>query len=240
MLTYPDSAKTFSTSIMTQAANFLMDAVLVQNDKVILTFSRKFNNAQLKYNIINQELLAILETCKHFKQIIHGCNITVNTNHKNLTFNIAQRSNAHVERSLILLQEEFGVKLKHIPGEENTAADGLSRLAFGENLVVNNIIFATQTIDEEDSHMFSLDMRHIGQKQLTDKPLQQKLKDSKLAEYFGQMQFDNVEVITFKEKVWVPEDLQLRLIDWNHETLGHAGSTWTINLIGQSFGFPGL
>jgi hypothetical protein len=54
------------------------------------------------------------------------------------------------------------------------------------------------------------------------------------------MQFDNVEVITFKEKVWVPEDLLLQLIDWYHETLGHAGSTRTINSIGQSFGFPRL
>ncbi len=47
-------------------------------------------------------------------------------------------------------------------------------------------------IDEEDSHMFPLGMCHIGQKQLTDDPLQQKLKDPKLAEYFGRMQFDNV------------------------------------------------
>jgi hypothetical protein len=50
----------------------------------------------------------------------------------------------------------------------------------------------------------------------------------------------NVEVIIFKEKVWVPEDLQLRLIDWYHETLGHTGNTRTINSIGQSFGFPRL
>jgi hypothetical protein len=143
-------------------------------------------------------------------------------------------------KALILLQEEFVVKLEHIPGEENTAADGLRRLAFNKHLVVNNTIFATQTIDEEDSHMFPLDMHHIGQKQLTDEPLQQNLKDPKLVEYFGWMQFDNVEVITFKEKVWVPEDLQLRLIDWYHKTFGYAGSTQTINSIGQSFGFPGL
>jgi hypothetical protein len=67
-----------------------------------------------------------------------------------------------VERSLILLQEELGVKFEPGPGEENTAADGLSRLGFDENLVINNTIFATQTIDEEDSHMFPLDMHHIG------------------------------------------------------------------------------
>jgi hypothetical protein len=52
------------------------------------------------------------------------------------------------------------------------------------------------------------------------------------------MQYDNVEVITFKEKVWVPEDLQLQLIDWYHKTLGHAEGTRTINSISQSFGFP--
>jgi hypothetical protein len=88
--------------------------------------------------------------------------------------------------------------------------------------------------------MFPLDMCCIRSKQLTDKLLQRKLKDPKLAEYFGWMQFDNVKVIIFKEKVWVPEDMQLRLIDWYHKTWGHTGSTWTIKSISQSFGFPGL
>ncbi len=123
------------------------------------------------------------------------------------------------------------MKLAHIPEEENTAANGLSRLAFNNNLVVNNTVFATQTIDDKDSHMFPLNMCHIGKKQLTDKPLPQKLNDPMLAEYVGQIQFDNVDVISFKEKVWVPEDLQLQLIDWYYETLGHAGSTRTINSI---------
>ncbi len=239
MLMYLDPTKTFHV-YSDASSKFAMGAVLVQDGKVISTFSRKLNNAHLKYTVTDQELLAILEACKHFKQIIHGCVITVHTDHKNLTFNTAQRSNARVERSLIQLQEEFEVKLKHIPGEENTAADGLSRLSFDKNLVVNNTIFATQAIDEEDSHMFPLDMHHIGKKQLTDKPLQQKLKDPKLAEYFGWMQFNNVDLITFKEKVWVPVDLQMRLIYWSHETLGHAVSTRTINSIGHSFGFPGL
>jgi hypothetical protein len=140
--------------------------------QVILTFSRKFNNAQLKYGVTDQELLAILEACKNFKQIIHGCNIIVHTNHKNLTFSTAQASNACVERSLIRLQNEFGVKIEHIPREENVATDGLSILAFDKNLFGNNTTFATQTIDEEYSHMLPVDMCHIEQKQLTDKPLQ--------------------------------------------------------------------
>ncbi len=171
ILTYPDLAKTFHV-YPDASSKFAMGAVLVQNGKVISTFSRKFNDAQLKYTVTDQEPLAVLEACTHFKKFIHSWDITVHTNHKNLTFDTAQRSNAHVERSLILLQKEFRVKLEHIPGEENMAADGLSRLAFDENLAVNNTIFATQMIDEEDSHMCPLDMHHIGQKQLTNKPLQ--------------------------------------------------------------------
>ncbi len=97
MLTYP--AKTFHV-YPDASSKFAMGAVLVQDGKVISTFSRKFNDTQLKYTVTDQEQL-ILEACKHNKQIIHGHNITVHTNHKNLTFNMAQQSNACVKRSLI-------------------------------------------------------------------------------------------------------------------------------------------
>ncbi len=52
-----------------------MGARLVQDDKVISTFSRKFNDAQIKYTVTGQELLAASEACKHFSQIIRGCEI---------------------------------------------------------------------------------------------------------------------------------------------------------------------
>ncbi len=140
MLTYPDSAKIFHV-YPHMSSKFALGAVLVQDGKVILTFSWKFNDAQLKYTVTDQELLPMFEACKHFKQIIHSCNITVHTNHKNLTLNMTQWSNARVKRTLIHLQDKFGVKLEHIPGEENTAADGLSRLAFDKIHIVNNTIF---------------------------------------------------------------------------------------------------
>jgi hypothetical protein len=66
-----------------------MGAVLVQDHKVVSTFFQKFNYAQLKYTVMDQELLAIFKTCKYFKQIIHGCNITLHTDHNNLTLNMA-------------------------------------------------------------------------------------------------------------------------------------------------------
>ena len=51
-----------------------MGALLVQEidniEQVISTFSRKFNEAQLKYTVGKQELLAAHEACRFFHDII--------------------------------------------------------------------------------------------------------------------------------------------------------------------------
>ncbi len=55
MLTYPDPVKTFHVYPYA-SSEFSIGAVLVQNGKIIITFSRKFNDAQLKYTVTDQEL----------------------------------------------------------------------------------------------------------------------------------------------------------------------------------------
>ncbi len=150
-----------------------MGAVLVQEGKTISTFSRKFNKAQLKYTVIEQELLAILESCKHFKNIIHGCNVTVHTDHKNLTYSPTQCANARVEWLMILLNKEFGVTIEHIKGKDNIGGDGLSRLAFSETATDMDAIFSIQDMDRDENHMFPLDMHQILKEQLMGKKLQE-------------------------------------------------------------------
>ncbi len=98
LLTYLDPSKRFHI-FPVASSKHAMGAVLVQEDKpvsIYSTFSRKFDEAQLKYTVTEQELLTILESCKHFKNIIHGCNVTVHTDHKNLTYSPTQRMNARV------------------------------------------------------------------------------------------------------------------------------------------------
>jgi hypothetical protein len=138
-----------------------MGAVLVQEGKTVSTFTRKFNEAQLKYTVTEQELLVILESCKHFKNIIHGCNVTVHTDHKNLTYSPTQHANTRVERRIILLNELFGVMIEHIKGEDNTGGDDLCRLAFLDTAAETDAIFAIQDMDRDENHMFPLNMRQI-------------------------------------------------------------------------------
>ncbi len=141
---------------------------------------------------------------------------------------------------MILLNEEYGVTLEHIKGKDNTGGDGLSRLAFLDTASETDAIFAIQDMDRDKNHMFSLDMRQILKGQVTAKKLPEILKDEKKRDDFGKQKYDNIEVTTYKGKVWVPESLQTHLIDWFHKNLGHAGSTRTVNSILQTFGFPAL
>jgi hypothetical protein len=80
---------------------------------------------------------------------------------KNLTYSPTQHTNATVERLMILLNEEFGVTIEHIKGEDNTGRDGLSRLAFLDTASKTDAIFAIHDMDRDENHMFSLDMRQI-------------------------------------------------------------------------------
>src|SRR5690606_15812830 len=48
--------------------------------------SRKFNNAQARYSTYDQEFLAIVEACKHFRNLLLGTKFTIVTDHKALIY----------------------------------------------------------------------------------------------------------------------------------------------------------
>ena len=83
MLTYPNPNRPFDI-YPDASSTYAMGALLVQDGNVVSTFSRKFNDAQLKYTVTGQELLAASEACKHFAQIIRGCEIRIHTDHQML------------------------------------------------------------------------------------------------------------------------------------------------------------
>jgi hypothetical protein len=141
---------------------------------------------------------------------------------------------------MILFNKEFGVTIEHIKGEDNIGGESLSQLAFSETATDTDAIFSIQDMDKDENHMLPLDMCQILKEQLTDKKLQEKLKSKKKRYNFGKQRYDNIEVTTYKGKVWVPQSLQTRLIDWFHKNLSHTGSTRSVNSISQTFGFPAL
>ncbi len=83
MLAYPDFLKPFE--IYTDASTKQLEAVITQENRPIVFFSRKLSGAQSKYTVTKLELLAIVETLKEFNKMLWGQWINVYTDHKNLT-----------------------------------------------------------------------------------------------------------------------------------------------------------
>jgi hypothetical protein len=97
MLKYPDPNKPFH--IYPDANNdHAMGAMLLQDGEVVSTWSRKFNDAQKKYNITKKEWLAAQQACRHFHPIIAGCDIMIHSDHMNLTHNGVHHIDAQLHR----------------------------------------------------------------------------------------------------------------------------------------------
>jgi hypothetical protein len=83
VLAYPDFSKSFE--IYTDSSSMQLGAVITQDNRPIVFFSRKLSKTQQKYSVTEIELLIIVEMLKKFKGMLWGQDIKVYTDHKNLT-----------------------------------------------------------------------------------------------------------------------------------------------------------
>ena len=60
--------------------------------------------------VTDKELLAAAEACKHFKQIIKGCEIEIHTDLQNLVYDEAHHASMRVLLMHLLLVEEYWAK----------------------------------------------------------------------------------------------------------------------------------
>eukprot|EP00804_Cyclotella_cryptica_P004324 CCRYP_013504-RA/>CCRYP_013504-RA protein AED:0.46 eAED:0.47 QI:0/0/0/1/0/0/3/0/132 len=111
-LAYPDYSQGFE--IYTDSSKFQLGR-----------WRRKLSQAQQKYSVTKQELLAIVETLKEFKGMLWGQQITVYTDHKNLMQDALGMTSDRVYHWRLLL-EEYGPTIVYIKGIHNTVGDAIS------------------------------------------------------------------------------------------------------------------
>ena len=95
---------------------------------IVAFWSGKWNAAQQNYPVHEQELLALVETLKRFRGVLHGTEFTVRTDHKALEHFMKQKNLSPRQHRWIDILSEFDFGIQYIPGDTNGFADALSRV----------------------------------------------------------------------------------------------------------------
>ena len=169
------------------------------------------NSTQQNYTTNEKELLSIVETLKEFRNILLGHQITVYTDHKNLTYKVFNTERVMRQR---LILKEFGPELKYIKGENNVVSDALSRLEKSPNQEILNIseLYGYDDEDIPDS-AYPICYHDISKSQETDAKLKQKLvshKDYTLNTFRGGDK--DHRLICRNNKICLPQALQKKTV----------------------------
>ena len=117
MLAYLDMNRLFilyTDSSETQIKGLLVQVNPSTNEvRTLSTFSWKLNMAQLNYPVMDKDLLGIMESLKHFHNIIYGTEILVNICHEE-----AQHTWQQVLWQWILISQEYGAKIEYYEGKK--------------------------------------------------------------------------------------------------------------------------
>jgi hypothetical protein len=239
LLRFPDFTKPFD--IHTDASDLQLGAVISQSNHPLAFYSRKLSPTQQRYTTSERELLSIVETLKEFRNILLGRIINVFTDHSNLIKPDTVFQSNRLMRWRLLI-EEFSPIFHYIPGHQNVVADALSRLDTNNNQPIDDLS------DEAMADAFALDVhaddvpfplcaQYLATAQRKDKEL---LSLSKSHPAYFTKTLEGVELIMFKDKVFVPHDLRHQVIAWYHDMLCHPGHQRTLLTIQQHFIWPGM
>ena len=259
MLSFPDFNKPFE--IHTDASDYQLGSVIMQDQKPIAFYSRKLNAAQRNYTTGEREMLSIVETLRAYRNILLGHEIIIFTDHKNLVNDRTRHESSRIQRWIWLL-EEFGPKFKYLKGEENPVADALSRLntkepspngyenpatcfatldsnfnnpfreEYEEHLAEN--VFSGDDLEEI---IYPLSAQTIKEAQRKDRELLKKLKSK--PEYSDTV-LEGTDLITYRDRIYIPQSLRPKIVEWYHTMLGHPGTKRTAATIAQHLIWPGL
>lgn len=130
ILKFPNFSETFI--LTTDASNDAIGAVLSQGpigkDLPISYYSKTLTKCEKNYSTTEKELLAIVESCKHYRPYLYGQKFIICTDHKPLVWlkNCKEPSSRLLRWRLKLMDYDYEILYKK--GKLNQNADALSRL----------------------------------------------------------------------------------------------------------------
>lgn len=144
VLHYPDFSKPFV--ITCDASKIACGSVLSQVrdgvDVPIAYHSQPFTKGESNKAPIEQELLAIFYSIKHFRPYIYGTRFKIRSDHKPLVYLFSLKDPSSRLTRIRLELEEYDFQIEYIKGTTNVVADALSRVTIEELKEINASVYA--------------------------------------------------------------------------------------------------
>eukprot|EP00477_Mikrocytos_mackini_P000223 GAHX01000236.1.p1 GENE.GAHX01000236.1~~GAHX01000236.1.p1 ORF type:complete len:505 (+),score=69.11 GAHX01000236.1:395-1909(+) len=180
-----------------------LGSVLYQENKLIGFYSYKFTPTESSYTIVEKELLGILKSLEHFRNIVFSSHVNIFTDNANLLFRTP--ISTRVQRWKLKL-EEFAYSLQHIQGSKNTGADLISRINTVQPYVAE----------------FPLDLKELQQAQSQDEKIQRRINHKE----YKKRDIEGKELIVDQHnRLVIPQTLTESFLMRTHSFLEHPGET---------------
>ncbi|QRW01159.1 Retrotransposable element Tf2 protein [Ceratobasidium sp. AG-Ba] len=257
VLIHPDPNKPFI--LETDASGIAIGAILSQRGEdgylhPVAYLSKSYNDAQRNYDTANKELLAIVESLKHWRIYLEGTilPVTVFTDHRNLerwknaeTFN-RRHARWHMELA------SFNFEIHYRPSKMSNKPDALSRRHDHEDIPNPQQIMINAKRFKGFKANIEIDIISMIRESLSDdESLTTLIESTKKKEDLPpsiRKQYDKYEwkedLLWYEGRIVIPENKEIRLaiLEMHHDNpiAGHQGQARTLELISRRYYWPAM
>ena len=235
VLSSPDPELPFT--VMTDASDKAIGAVLMQNKHPIAYRSRKLSEAERKYPTHEKEALAIVDAIREFKYYLDGVKFEVYTDHQSLQYLKTQPTLNPRQAHWMEYLAQFDFNIKYVPGPANVVADALSR----KTEEISEITEVISHLAEEIKNSYQEDQGVQAIIKVLERPEEATTPElRKQAKKY--VVKDNL--LYWGNRVYIPNQpkLRLKIFQEYHDVpaAGHFGFDKTYETISRSFYWPGI
>ncbi|XP_054805380.1 uncharacterized protein LOC129308324 [Prosopis cineraria] len=127
VMSLPDYSKPFE--VHTDASDFAIGGVLMQERHPIAYESRKLNDTERRYTVQEKEMSAIIHCLRTWRHYLLGSKFTIMTDNVATSYFQTQKKLSSKQARWQDFLAEFDYRLEYKPGKANVVADALSRKA---------------------------------------------------------------------------------------------------------------
>jgi hypothetical protein len=210
--------------------------------------SYQLNDAEKNYPVHEKELLAIVKALKKWRSHLLGARFEVFTDHRTLEYFQSQKEMSRRQMRWSMYLADFDYSITYIRGEENTAADALSRMpdaAPDACLAACAIAYTRNPPNLPVAGVLNIAADHslldaIIKGYETDDFAKKLTKDIEMGSIEGATLTDRLLYVG--RRLVIPQDLKVRELLYNlaHDTLGHFGFDKSYESLRGSYYWPNM